>query len=219
MEVEMSVTQATPVLSADGHKMRLMLGLADSVGEKGYAATTIADIVAHARVSKRTFYEHFADKEECLLVMYEHVCEQLLQVLRAEGGREFPPWRERVRATVFAYLSVIEAMPAVYRTLMVDIQAAGPRAFALRKRMQLRCAEVLRELVEQGRVTEPEVRPLSLPVALAIVGGINELLLHALDPYAGVQLDAGDPEHPFTGLTEAVTELVSAVLAYHEPRA
>ncbi|HEU4424197.1 MAG TPA: TetR/AcrR family transcriptional regulator [Pilimelia sp.] len=213
----MSVTHATLATGVDGPRLRLMLGLADSVAEKGYAATTIADIVAHARVSKRTFYEHFIDKEDCLLVMYEHVCDRFLEVLREAAAQPCEPWRERVRATVFTYLSVMEAMPAAYRTLMVDIQAAGPRAFALRKRMQLRCAEVLRELVEQGRVTEPEVRPLSPAVAVAIVGGINELLLHALDPYAEVRLDTGDPEHPFTGLTEAVTELVSAVLAYHAP--
>ena len=50
--------------------------------EKGYAATTIADIVRHARVSKRTFYEHFADKEDCLLAGYQHVSDRMMNVLR-----------------------------------------------------------------------------------------------------------------------------------------
>jgi AcrR family transcriptional regulator len=197
-----------------GPKLRLMLGLADCVGDKGYAATTIADIVAHAKVSKRTFYEHFADKEECLLAMYEYVCAGLVRLVREAGAPDGRPWQERVRDTVFTYLSTIEAMPAASRALLIDIQAAGPRAFALRQRMQLRFAEALRDLVEQGHATEPEVRPLSPAVALAIVGGINELLLHTVDPYADNRLDPADPEHPYTGLTEAVTELISAVIAY-----
>jgi AcrR family transcriptional regulator len=207
------VTQDTLLSVEAGPRLRLMIGLADSVGEKGYAATTIADIVAAARVSKRTFYEHFADKEECLLATYELVCGRLVELVREAGAPDGRPWRERVRATVFRYLSAIEALPAHYRALMVDVQAAGPRAFALRKRMQMRFADVLRELVEQGRQIEPDVKPLSPAIAVAIVGGINELLLHAVDPYAGKQLDTRDPEHPFTALTEAVTELISAVLA------
>ena len=56
--------------------------LATAAAEKGYAATTIADIVRHARVSKRTFYEHFADKEACLLAGYQHISDLLMEVLR-----------------------------------------------------------------------------------------------------------------------------------------
>jgi hypothetical protein len=86
--------------------------------------------------------------------------------------------------------------------------------------MQERFADVLRDLVEQGRAREPEVRPLSRELALALVGGINELLLHAIDPYDVDPYDvdpgaAPEPAGaPATALTEAVTELVSAVLAY-----
>ena len=201
---------------ASGTRLRLITALAEAIGDKGYAGTTIADVVAAARVSKRTFYEHFADKEECLLALYAYACEQLMEVLRASGAVDGLSWRERVRRSAYSYLAAIEEAPAITRAVLVEMQAAGPRAFALRRRTQERFAEVLRELVEQARVGEPEVRPLSPALALAIVGGINELLLHAVDPYAGGE-PAGDPAHPITGLTEAVTELVSAVLAYRAP--
>jgi AcrR family transcriptional regulator len=46
---------------------RLLDGLTASIGERGYRDTTVADIVRHARTSKRTFYEQFASKEECLI--------------------------------------------------------------------------------------------------------------------------------------------------------
>ena len=42
-------------------------GLADSIGERGYRDTTVADIVRHARTSKRTFYDQFSSKEECFI--------------------------------------------------------------------------------------------------------------------------------------------------------
>ena len=49
---------------------RLMNGFAYAIAEKGYIDTTIADIVRYARVSKRTFYQHFVDKKDCLLHCY-----------------------------------------------------------------------------------------------------------------------------------------------------
>jgi AcrR family transcriptional regulator len=206
-----------------GARERLMVALAEVMGDKGYANATIADIVGAARMSKRTFYEHFADKEECLLAVYAHACDRLVEVLRASALAGDLPWRERVRATAYAYLAALDAMPVVSRALLVEVQAAGARAFALRRRTQERFADVLCEVVEAGRTGEPDVRPLSPAMALAIVGGINELLLNAVDPYGGpartgeAGLEAGDP--PLTGLTETVTELVSAVLAYRGPGA
>ena len=62
-------------------------GLAAAIADKGYAATTIADIVMHARVSKRTFYEHFADKEACLMALYEQGCVYLLAVVRSAADQ------------------------------------------------------------------------------------------------------------------------------------
>src|ERR1700712_1018447 len=116
--------------TAEGLRGDLMSGLAAAVAEKGYAASTIADIVAHARVSKRTFYEHFADKEECLMALYADACDGLMAVLRSAGSPA-PRWPERVQVAVAAYLSTLESLPAVTRALLVETQAAGPRAYRL----------------------------------------------------------------------------------------
>src|SRR5690242_1893989 len=69
---------------------RMLLAVAESVAEQGYATTTVADIIARARLSRRTFYEHFADKEECFLAAYDTVAGQLLSAVgqayeQAEG--------------------------------------------------------------------------------------------------------------------------------------
>jgi AcrR family transcriptional regulator len=193
-----------------GARVRLMEALAAATADVGYAAVTIADIVARARVSKRTFYEHFVDKEACLLALYEYACEQLMAVIRAVAVPPGCPWQHQIRAIVAAYLGALEQMPPVNRTLLLEMQAAGARAYRLRARTQRRFAELLCALVEEGRRENPQMRPLPLVLALAIVGGINELMLHAVDP---------NPDGPFPGgggsfadLLEPVTELVTAVL-------
>ena len=61
--------------SAQHHRRRLLDGLAVSVARRGYSDTTIADIAAAARVSKRTFYEHFGSKQQCMIALYESASE------------------------------------------------------------------------------------------------------------------------------------------------
>ena len=73
----MTSTMVQP--SGVSHRARLTGGLAAAIEEKGYAAVTIADVVARARVSKRTFYEHFADKEACFLALYSETSDELLK--------------------------------------------------------------------------------------------------------------------------------------------
>jgi AcrR family transcriptional regulator len=195
----------TSVRTGEELRQDLMGGLAESIAGKGYAATTIADIVTHARVSKRTFYEHFADKESCLMALYEQGCEHLIQVVRSSATGENRPWREMVNGGVTAYLAALEGMPAVTRTLLVEIQAAGPKAFRLRQQMQRRFADALVEAVEHARAADPAIPPLSPLLATALVGGVHEMMLQVSDPYTG----AGPS---FTTLTPAVDELVYAIL-------
>ncbi|WP_051799892.1 TetR/AcrR family transcriptional regulator [Catenuloplanes japonicus] len=188
--------------AAEDARIRVMQGFTTAVAERGYAATTIADIVAAARVSKRTFYEHFPDKEACLLATYQASGDRLEHVLREAGREPGTGWRDRVHALVTAYLSALDAAGPASRTVLVEVQAAGPRAFRLRGEIQQRFATLFSELV----ATEPELPPLSSPLAIALVGGINELLLHVADPYTR------DGE-PFRSLTDTVVEFASAVIS------
>ncbi|HTJ34425.1 MAG TPA: TetR/AcrR family transcriptional regulator [Dactylosporangium sp.] len=195
----------TSTRTAEELRQDLTGGLAEAIAGKGYAATTIADIVMHARVSKRTFYEHFADKEACLMALYAQGCEQLLAVVRSAAGGGGRPWKEMINNGVTAYLNALESMPAVTRTLLVEIQAAGPKAFRLRQQTQRRFADALVEVVEEARAADPGIPPLSPLLAIALVGGVHEMMLQVSDPYTG----AGPS---FTSLTPAVDELVYAIL-------
>lgn len=158
------------------HRTRLLEAIALAVAEKGYAQATIADIARRARVSKRTFYEHFGDKEECFLAAYavanDIAFERVSSAAHAETGPE-----ARLDAAVRAYVSALEEHPAMTRVFLMEIQAAGPKALLLRRAILGRYADLLRSLVDLGRRERPELSPLSASMATAVVGGINELLL------------------------------------------
>ena len=91
----------------DPNVARLFGGLAAAIAERGYAASTIADIVRHARVSKRTFYEHFPDKESCFLASYRASSEQVLARI-ADAIDPALPWDEQVVVATRTYLGALE---------------------------------------------------------------------------------------------------------------
>lgn len=208
------ITVTTTARSDAAVRRDLIGALAGCVAEKGYAATTIADIVAMAHVSKRTFYEHFAGKEECLLALYEHACDGLMKVIRGSGTVD-QLWPQRLSVGVAAFLSALDAMPEFSRTLLVEMQGAGERAFRMRQDTLRGFAQTIVDLVEAGRPANPDLGRMAMPQALALVGGINELLLQAIDPYTGPPRT----DRPFSALHAEVVALISALLTYHEPLA
>jgi AcrR family transcriptional regulator len=154
--------------------------MATALTERGYADISVADVVQHARVSKRTFYEHFADKEACYLATYSALSDDVLARIAAAGATDLPA-EERLVAATYAYLAALEERPALTRTFLTEIQAAGPEALRLRRSIHGRFAELLRLLVERGRRERPGMRVISPEMAAALVGGINELVLLTLE--------------------------------------
>ena len=118
---------------AQGQRARLLAAIAHVVGERGYAATTVADVVREAGVSRSTFYEHFAGKEACFLDAYRHGMEVLDAEVGAAVSRSAGEgWRAQLRAGIRAYLGALASDPASARTYLVEIQHAGEAALAER---------------------------------------------------------------------------------------
>ena len=154
---------------------RLLDAMAKVVAEKGYAATTVADVIAKAGVSRRTFYEHFRDKEGCFLAAYDTGVEILLETVRQAGeGIEDP--LERTRARVRAYLETLAAEPAFARTFEIEIAAAGPRAQARRRDVYARFAEQAREDAAAARQQVPGLPEPPEEVYLAAVGATDAVV-------------------------------------------
>lgn len=196
-----------------------MIGL---VAERGYAAVTVADVVAAARVSKRTFYQHFADREDCFLAAYvaaaerplTRIAEAVAPAVDAAPGTPPPDLAGEVAAATRAYLAALAEQPALTRTLLTEISGLGPRGWRVRRDVLNRFADQLSALVALGaaRWAAGEgasvpglagLRGLPRPTAVALVGGINELVLDAVEDGRGDRLGE---------LAPTVTELVLAVL-------
>jgi AcrR family transcriptional regulator len=147
--------------------------MADAVAAKGYADTTVADVVAGAGVSRKTFYEHFADKQECFLAAYDAGVETLLDaILEARAGEPDALMRAQVRA----YLSTLSRRPAFARTFMLGVFAAGERALERRAEVHRRFEQLLADLHARARRDTPELPNVPDEVYTAAVGAINELV-------------------------------------------
>src|SRR4051795_12849943 len=91
-------------------RQRMLEAVAETVAAKGYPATTVGDVVAGAGVSRKTFYEHFRDKEECFLAAFDSGVDALLHAI-ATAPPEGSGWPERLRARVRAYLRTLATRP------------------------------------------------------------------------------------------------------------
>src|SRR4051812_36310043 len=148
---------------------RLIEGIAAAVAEKGYSAATVGEVVTRAGVSRKTFYEHFADKLECFLAAYDAGVEVLLANIQAawDGPGSFA---ERQGAAVDAYLRTLAGAPDFARTFLIEALAAGPPALARRAEVHARVASQM----WAAHAELPERAPMAF--AAAAVGAVNELV-------------------------------------------
>jgi AcrR family transcriptional regulator len=184
------------------HRHRLLEGMAHAVAAKGYAETTIADIVREASVSRRTFYEHFSTKAECLIALYEAASHNALKVLRdsIDPSNELPGHLERALA---AYFGCMAQNPVLMRTLFIEILGLGPQGLASRRRVNQEIADFMLGVVNGPQGARKRIAPLSESMAMAVVGGINELVLQYIEQDRVAQLH--ELVEPSCRLVRAVT--------------
>ena len=183
------------------HRLRLLQALGAVSADKGFAATTIADIVREAGVSKRTFYEHFSSKEACFLALYRAVSASALRTLR-EALQPERPWHSQVETGLGAYFAHLSAGPRLLRTLFVEVHHLGEPGSAVRREVMQHLADFMLQTVSRPGPDGVPVGALSPTMAMAAVGGINELVLQAIECHEEADL---------TALTTAASEIVRAL--------
>jgi AcrR family transcriptional regulator len=165
-------------------RSRLLEAIGRAVAERGYAGATIDDVVRRAGVSKKTFYDHFSDKEECFLAAYEAASEELLRrVVEARSGHD--DWEARTRAGIVAYLRWLAADPALARVFLIEVAAAGPRALERRERLRDRYAELIGE-----RDGTPE---LPFEVFHAVVAAVDDVVVRHIREHGAEDLPELEP--------------------------
>ncbi|MVU80997.1 TetR family transcriptional regulator [Nocardia sp. ET3-3] len=130
---------------------RLCTAVLEAVGELGFAATTVADIVSRAQVARRTFYAVFGGKDECFAAAYDlAVGTALDQLQETVTGLQGVNFKDRVRISFEIYLNVLALQPAVVRALYVETLAAGPGLVEHRLRVHDRFAEYIMAVARVG---------------------------------------------------------------------
>jgi AcrR family transcriptional regulator len=158
-------------------RQRMLEAMAETVAEKGYGGTTVGDVVSGAGVSRKTFYEHFSDKEECFLAAFDSGVDALLDAIAAAKPDDATRMG-LVRARVRAYLTTLAARPAFARTFLIEVFAAGPRALERRRRVHARFEQFLRALHAEARREFPDLPEVRDAVWVAAVGALNEVVSH-----------------------------------------
>ena len=138
--------------------MRLLAATLGAIEDLGYTRVTVAHIAARARVSRRTFYELFHNREDCLLAALESVVETIREELRAADIAE-RPWRERVRAGLWTILSFFEREPALADVCVVQALRGGPRMLERREQVLAELARVVDEGRDGGATSAARVPP------------------------------------------------------------
>lgn len=187
---------ASRAVVEESQRGRLLSAVAATVAEKGYARTAVADVIARAGVSRKSFYEHFANKEACFLAAYDAGVDLTLgrieDALRAE-----PDPFARALAGVQGYLRALEEHPEFARTFLIEALGAGHAALDRRADVHARFATLLDAAHEEARVALPAL-PAASPARLrACVGAINELVVERIrvagtDGLAALEADVLD---------------------------
>jgi AcrR family transcriptional regulator len=162
-------------------RARIFEAMARAVSERGYAAVTVSDVVTGARISRRTFYEHFQDKEHCFLETYQTGYESgIAQIDASLRALENPDWRTRLSVSLETWLAILAAEPHFARVLLIDVLGAGARALEMREQALDVFVEHYRGLRERARAEEPDLPEVPDEFLRGLVGGIAELVQQCL---------------------------------------
>lgn len=188
-------------------RARMLEAMVEAVAEKGYARVSVADVIEGARVSRKTFYEQFANKEECFLAAYDAGVDGLLDQIDAAIKAPASGWLTATRHAVEVYLETMAARPGFARALLIEVLGAGPEALARRDLVQERFAAQLAEIHRRARADIPEIPELPPHTFRAAVGAVNELVTAHLLAHEAETL----PE-----LTDAILDVHLALLVGRE---
>ncbi|GAS90957.1 TetR/AcrR family transcriptional regulator [Mycolicibacterium brisbanense] len=158
----------------DAFRLRLLDGLAAAITDKGYRETTVADVVRHARTSKRTFYDQFSSKEACFIELLRLNNARLVGEIRAAVDAD-GPWQDQIEQAVGAYVDHIESAPAVTLSWIRELPALGAQARPLQREAMRELTDLLIDLSANAGFRHAELPELTRPMAIILLGGLREL--------------------------------------------
>jgi AcrR family transcriptional regulator len=184
-------------------RARILAAAVEVVEELGYAGMTVAQVIGRAKVSRKTFYDLFADRQDCFVAVFEETIARTRALMEEECAGE-ERWRERVRSGLARLLALLEEEPALARICLIEAQGAGTKVLERREEVFGELAEVL----DRGRAITSTVREPPQITAEGLVGAVFAVLQTRLIERS---------EEPFADLLGQLMSMI--VLPYLGPRA
>jgi AcrR family transcriptional regulator len=146
---------------------RMTTAVLEAVADKGYTAVTVADVLSRAHVSRATFYEHFADKQECFLTAHAEALADTLAAVAAPVANE-TSWIDQIHAGLRALLAYLAEHDAIARAGMIHVIGGGAEA----DRAYRDAIDAFAPFLDAGRAESPEAAEVPPLVTRAVVGAI-----------------------------------------------
>lgn len=194
---------AEPAPAAADPRERLLAGLAAALRERPYQELTVADVVRHARTSRRTFYEHFTGKQDCLIAFLAEDTEQSVARIAAAVDPH-SPWQAQVRQAIEAWIGGVTDDPVVRLCWIRVVPSLGDAARPLLRRAMTAYANLIGALAESPQLASTGVTPPSPRETIMLLGGLKELIATAVE-------DGDDPRSTI----DVATEVAIRILAPH----
>lgn len=153
-----------------GKRERILEGMLEAVGSRGYEQATVQDAIEAAGLYRQAFYDSFGDKEDCYLQALEAGVAWVELAMREAAAIEEQSWRGRMRGSLRGLLEFLDNRPRLGRALLVEVHAAGPRAVEKRTEAMVRAARLIDLAREEGGDAAPAIS------AEAVVAGILAVL-------------------------------------------
>jgi AcrR family transcriptional regulator len=185
------------------------------VGEKGYKETSVADVIVAAETSRTTFYKHFEDKHDCFIAAYEMLTEQVFAEVAASCDGD-APWTARVSDGLATIVERFAQDPALARTAIVEVAAAGAEA----RQLHWRAISRFTEYLDAGRELAGD-RELPENISLMSAGAVSGLIFDELLAGRAEELPERLPDLlfamlvPYVGPQAATAEMRRVAAAPH----
>lgn len=156
-------------------RLRLLEAMAAAIRERGFRQTTVADVVRLARTSRRTFYEHFASKQDCYVALLrESNAEMVGQIAAAVDPHA--TWERQIQQAIGAWIAASQSEPAITLSWIREIPSLGDEARQLQRDFLEAFIVLIQTLSDNPELRAAGVQPVSRPVAIMLLGGLRELM-------------------------------------------
>jgi len=155
-------------------RLRLLEALAMSISEVGYTETTVADIVRRAKTSRRTFYDHFSDREACLVALLTSTHRTAIRTM-AKGVDPSAEWTVQIRQAVEAWIDYSDAHAPVLLSWIREAPALGPAARTFKDQVTESYIKLIQTVSSSEPLRDAGYRTVPRARAVIFIGGLREL--------------------------------------------